>query len=487
MTKERRIQFYVWLSLLGAGCALAYASSIASPVPDFWGLAALVALTFLLELASTRLRGGESDGSLAFLSHIAGGLLFGAFWAGIVAGIASILSQVLRRKPAIKFLFNVSQSIISIVVASLVYKTLGGTTPPHYLLGGSEFSLRSVLPEVPAFFLGSFTFFMANSLMVSGAIAISSDKRFREVWRTNTLWVLGYDVFSSTLAIVVAWLYIRFNELGGAGRFGFLGVFVPVIAAKRFYAKLNQLQSLYDELDRAHERLEQNVREQLAMMVKAIEARDPYTSGHSRRVAAMSQAIATEYGLNLDHVEEIENAALLHDVGKIHAEFAPLLQKEGRLTQEEWEVMKTHAGKSAELVAMFASFRGNVERAVKHHHERWDGKGYPDGVVADAIPLGARVIMISDTIDAMTTDRPYRKALTFEAVVAELIKYKGVQFDPALVDVTVNSVTVRRLVSEPGFLVEEAHRRSVARTKSRQSDPLRSQRSFLDGIRTISR
>ena len=112
-------------------------------------------------------------------------------------------------------------------------------------------------------------------------------------------------------------------------------------------------------------------------------------------------------------MDEIENAALLHDVGKIHAEFAPLLSKEGRLTEEEWEIMKTHATKSAELVALFSRFQGNVFESVRWHHERWDGKGYPDGVSGDKIPLGARIIMISDTIDAMSTDRPYRKALSF--------------------------------------------------------------------------
>jgi HD-GYP domain-containing protein (c-di-GMP phosphodiesterase class II) len=130
-----------------------------------------------------------------------------------------------------------------------------------------------------------------------------------------------------------------------------------------------------------------------------------------------SRAIAADLGLRGNDLVDVETAALLHDVGKIHAEFAPLLQKEGKLSQEEWEIMKTHAARSAELVSLFSRFRGNVENCVRHHHERWDGKGYPDGLAADAIPIGARIIMISDTIDAMTTDRPYRKALTFDRSV----------------------------------------------------------------------
>ena len=144
--------------------------------------------------------------------------------------------------------------------------------------------------------------------------------------------------------------------------------------------------------------------------------------------------------------------------------------------------MKTHASKSAELVGLFSRFGGHVKSCVKSHHERWDGKGYPDGIANEAIPLGARIIMISDTIDAMTTDRPYRKALPFEKVIAELQKYRGTQFDPSVVDVTVSSVTVRRLVSDRDFLMEQSASRSAGMVRARPA--LRSQSSFLEAIRT---
>jgi HD-GYP domain-containing protein (c-di-GMP phosphodiesterase class II) len=148
--------------------------------------------------------------------------------------------------------------------------------------------------------------------------------------------------------------------------------------------------------------------------------------------------------------------------------------------------MKTHSIKSAELVGLFSRFQGPILSMVRHHHERWDGKGYPDGVSGSSIPLGARIIMVSDTIDAMTTDRPYRKALSFEKVVSELLKYRGIQFDPELVDVTVNSVTVRRLLSDTAFLAEQTGKpiRSVSRPLSRPA--LRSQNSFWDGVRNAT-
>jgi HD-GYP domain-containing protein (c-di-GMP phosphodiesterase class II) len=116
--------------------------------------------------------------------------------------------------------------------------------------------------------------------------------------------------------------------------------------------------------------------------------------------------------------------------------------------------MKTHSAKSAELVSLFSRFQGYVVSCVRHHHERWDGRGYPDGVAGETIPLGARIITIADTIDAMTTNRPYRGALPLEVVLAELNRGKRTQFDEALVELTINSVTVRRLISDPTQIPE---------------------------------
>jgi len=204
-----------------------------------------------------------------------------------------------------------------------------------------------------------------------------------------------------------------------------------------------------------YHRLQQNGRELLEVMVKAIEARDPYTSGHSIRVAALSRGIAAEMGLSTKNLEEVSSAGLLHDVGKIHEEFAPLLRKEDKLTDEEFALLQTHSIKSAELVGIITSFRGVIQAMVRSHHERWDGNGYPDGLEQEDIPLGSRIIMVSDTIDAMTTDRPYRKALPVETVIAELQRCRGTQFDPAIVDLAVSSLGIRRMISEAGGEQEE--------------------------------
>jgi HD-GYP domain-containing protein (c-di-GMP phosphodiesterase class II) len=482
MSAKFGIRGFVCLLAAMAVAALVVSANTSADFPGAWAFFVLWLAGFLTGTAVTRLRVGDASGSVAFIIALALAVLFGPFWAGVLTATTALCVQLFKKNEPIKIIFNVSQQVISVMAAAAVYSLLGGKNPPGFFLEASSVTLNHVLPTLLAFYVGSVAYFVINSASVSTAVALSSNRSPRDIWRANTVWVLGYDVSASTLSLLVAWLFVWFDSSAGIQRLGFLVIMLSIFAVRHLYGKLHALRHLYDELDQAYEKLEVNVREQLEMMVKSIEARDPYTSGHSRRVAALSKAIATDLGLEAKLADEIENAALLHDVGKIHAEFAPLLSKEGRLTAEEWEIMKTHATKSAELVALFSRFQGNVLESVRWHHERWDGKGYPDGIVGEAIPLGARIIMISDTIDAMSTDRPYRKALSFEKVTSELVKYRGIQFDPNLVDVTVNSVTVRRLVSDKDFLAEQTN--TIKSSSKKLARPaLRSQSSFWDGLR----
>jgi HD-GYP domain-containing protein (c-di-GMP phosphodiesterase class II) len=185
----------------------------------------------------------------------------------------------------------------------------------------------------------------------------------------------------------------------------------------------------------------------LQLMVASIEARDPYTSGHSQRVARYATVIARSAGLSEKAVVRASTAALLHDVGKIHEEFAVILRKPGALSDREFEVMKSHPIRSAELVGRVSQFADLVP-SVRAHHEAWNGAGYPDQLAGESIPLLARIIALADTIDAMTTSRPYRGALSVEAVRAELEKEKGRQFDPSLCDSILRVASWRTLSDE---------------------------------------
>ncbi|MDX2262928.1 MAG: HD-GYP domain-containing protein [Gemmatimonadales bacterium] len=471
MSQNRAVQRYVVAVATSAAILLAVLSVLPRPEVDYWALFSLGLVGCLLEISRTAKKSGSMAGSLVFIMHLAIGVALGAMWGAVTAAVITCITQAYARVSPLKIAFNVSERVASVGLAFGSYFLLGGKHPPKIFLpasGGIGVPFDVALREIAVFLAAAVVYFIANSIIVNTAVALSTKKHILSTWRSNTLWVLGYDIVASLMALAVAYVFVRFNNSEGVGRFGFVAVFLPFIAVRHVYGKLNTLEDVYRELDQAYDELALNVREQLSMMVKAIEARDPYTSGHSRRVCGLSRAIATDLGLPPEHIEEIENAALLHDVGKIHEEFAPLLQKEGKLTDEEWAVMKTHSAKSAELVSSFSRFQGYVVSCVRHHHERWDGRGYPDGIAGQEIPLGARIITIADTIDAMTTNRPYRNALPLEVVLSELNKGRSTQFDAELVELTVNSVTVRRLISDPS-LIPEHMPEPIARSRSKDA------------------
>ena len=166
----------------------------------------------------------------------------------------------------------------------------------------------------------------------------------------------------------------------------------------------------------------------LSALTSAIDAKDSYTRGHSERVTDLSMKLARELGIEKTEVEKIKLGGLLHDIGKIGIPEG-ILNKPGRLDNEEFEVIKSHPDLGVRIMGK-VEFLAGVVPIIRYHHERWDGKGYPEGLKGDEIPLLARVVSVVDTFDAMTTDRPYRKALSAEEALKEIHHCSGTQFDP---------------------------------------------------------
>ena len=169
----------------------------------------------------------------------------------------------------------------------------------------------------------------------------------------------------------------------------------------------------------------------------ALEAKDKYTSGHSQRVAETSVAIATELGMPQDSIEKIRLAGLIHDLGKIGVRES-VLNKPGRLTDEEFQHVKYHCEMGEHILTPIVEDE-EILKVVTHHHERYDGTGYPDGLKYEQIPLGARILAVADRYDAMTSERPYRKAMSDEAACAEIERGKRTQFDPEVADAFIKS------------------------------------------------
>ena len=186
-------------------------------------------------------------------------------------------------------------------------------------------------------------------------------------------------------------------------------------------------------LQKKHEYDRQFIEQTLKLFANTIEAKDVYTRGHSVRVSIYAKEIAKRLGLPEEEQMNIYYISLLHDIGKIGIKDS-ILTKPGRLDSEEYAIMKSHVIKSGEILSDFLSLPGATE-IVRHHHERYDGNGYPDQLKGECIPLFSRIICIADSFDAMTSDRCYRKQLTKEEVIAELKKNSGTQFDPKLVPI----------------------------------------------------
>jgi response regulator RpfG family c-di-GMP phosphodiesterase len=196
--------------------------------------------------------------------------------------------------------------------------------------------------------------------------------------------------------------------------------------------------------------LEETYRSTLEALGSAIDTRDLGTQAHSRRVRGYSLTIARAYGVPEADMRDLEHGVLLHDIGKIGIPDAILL-KPGPLTPAEWKIMRTHPTVGRDLVAKIPFLRGAVP-VVYHHHERWDGTGYPLGLKGEAIPLGARIFAVADAFDAMTFDRPYSRAIDLDSARAEIQRSAATHFDPGV---------VRSFVEVPLELLEEIRRRST--------------------------
>jgi len=166
----------------------------------------------------------------------------------------------------------------------------------------------------------------------------------------------------------------------------------------------------------------------MTVLLAAVEMKDRYSYGHSLREAGYAVALAEEMGLPKQQVEDIRRGALLHDIGKVFIS-QRILQKRDALCDDEFEAVKRHAALGADVVAKVKGLE-EVAKIVRHHHERFDGSGYPDGLADDRIPLGARVVAVVDAFGAMIEERPYRKMLTIEEALADLERGAGGQFDP---------------------------------------------------------
>jgi len=300
-----------------------------------------------------------------------------------------------------KALFNGAQLTISVCAAWLVYRQSGGTliladSPEHFLPLG----------------FAALTYFAINTLAVSTVLALQRRTSIIDMWLNNFKWTVPNYLAQTPLGFLMAVIYRQISWW--AVTFVMLPLFIAYSAYK-----------LYMNMQKEHLSI-------IQALAAAVEARDPYTEKHSQRMAEYAMKTARELGLSIYSTEIIRYAAILHDIGKIGVS-DEILSKSDSLNTEEWDEIKKHSTIGAEILAQINSF-SEVSRLVYHHHERYNGTGYPQRLQGENIPLGSRIIAVIDAYDAMISHRPYRKAYSKEEAIAELKRCAGKQFDKKVVE-----------------------------------------------------
>lgn len=397
----------IYLSILLILAVVIYVSLIFNyDIPNykmllFWGILSIIVESLLILMPDNSV--GVSVGyAINIATIIVGG--------PIIAATSSALGFLFRcpkingrgfvhalNTPFYKVAFNISQSIIVTSTISWIY-----------LLAGGEVGRFLLLPTFLILLLGV----VLNTMIISGFLAALNKQRFVRVWVSNIRGTFPSSIAVGTMGIIVALAYI------GYGYGAVILFFGPLLLARYSFRLYIEMRNLYISTIQA--------------LNKTLEAKDPYTSGHAARVEQFAVELSEAYNLPYDKVQNIKTAAILHDIGKIGINDS-ILNKASKLTQEEYLNIMQHPSIGAEIICK-VDFLKNVTDIVKYHHERYDGKGYPDGLSGNDIPIEACILTIADSYDAMTTDRPYRKALTQEQALEEIRINAGTQFHPLLAE-----------------------------------------------------
>jgi putative nucleotidyltransferase with HDIG domain len=335
-------------------------------------------------------------------------VLLGPAAAVLVEAIASFFTEVIvQRRAAVKYAFNVPLLITTVGAAGVAYWSF----PQEWI------RLDSPLFLVPLG-VASVVYYLVNTISVSLVIALRATKGFFHIWKQNYMWTFFHIFAFIPIGAIIALVYTAY------GKWTLLLFLVPVFLARYSF-------KLYIEMKEAHINT-------VAALTSAIDANDPYTHGHSYRVSRYALRVGRALGLPARDLEILEYGALLHDIGKIAIKHDILLKKE-RLTDQEFLSLKQHPTVGADIVENLKFLR-EAAVLVRYHHEQPNGRGYPEGLKGHDIPLGARIILVCDAFDAMTSDRPYRKGLPVEQVTAQIEKFRGEQFDAEIAGIVLDLV-----------------------------------------------
>ena len=390
-----------------------------NPVSTEWVFLAL--LTLLSGSFTVKVPGLQARISVSETFVFTSVLLFGTSAGTLTVALDTLVATLAARRKApqapLRILFNLASAALSIWIAGGLFYTISGLEP----LSVNAAPLPLILGPLVAM---TAAYFILNSALVAVALSFEKGHPAFSIWRRNFLWLsVNYFGGASVAALLVS--YTKTVDITA------FSIIVPLVVIsyltyKTSLGRVEDANKHVDEMKRLH-------LSTIETLATAIDAKDQVTHGHIRRVQQHTLGLARAIGVtDSNQLSAIEAAALLHDLGKLVVP-EHILNKPGKLTAGEFERMKLHAGVGADILSSIR-FPYPVVPIVRHHHENWDGTGYPDGLRGTQIPLGARILSVVDCFDALTSDRPYRARLSDEEAIAILMARRGTMYDPLVVD-----------------------------------------------------
>jgi diguanylate cyclase (GGDEF)-like protein/putative nucleotidyltransferase with HDIG domain len=424
LSLSRRLALFVGIVSF-VGVAAGVFGAVFGTSTDWIGMIALVALVGAGQALALEVDDGSI--SVSAVGSIAGAALFGPRAALAIALTIAAVEWSARRSPFHYVVFNVGTLTLSSLAAAAVFTA------------GFSGDLGKFVYVAAGIAAGA-TYFGVNMSLLSAVVAIEGHERWWAVFRERFAWLATHYLVYGFIGGVI-WVG---HETAGLWA---LAVFaVPLLlmrktqeaylrhtqrSAQKLRAAAETIQTQNVSLEHANRLLRERSTAAMESLSATVDARDAYTAGHSRRVQQLALAIGRELSLSQAELDLLGHAALFHDIGKLAIPDAILL-KPASLTEEEWELMQRHADEGARIIDRLG-FLNDAVPAIRHHHERFDGTGYPDGLKGEEIPLGARIIHVADALDSMLTTRIYRAARPAAEALDELRRAAGTQFCPRCV------------------------------------------------------
>ena len=394
------------------------------PLQSWLGLLGFTVLLVLLEWYSIDLYTKHTSLSTSAVPILAGTLLFGPYASFVLSMAYAISTGIKHRSPFNRLIFNFSnQLIVGMIYTTIIYLT------------GKPFIESPTLTQLILAVIAAVIVYGVNTGLISIGVHLDTHQSAFSFWKEQYSWlfplyvgmgivaaafVFGYkyDPLIGSLLVIVPLLLLRVSQVQYVNRTRGM--------VRELRVKNTALEKYTDEITKLNDGL-------LDTLAEIIDLRDPYVLGHSRGVSEFATKLAKRLGLHEKQVELVRKGSLLHDIGKLGISQG-ILSKPSRLTPEEYKIIKTHPTIGASLLAKSPHLRSLIP-IVDQHHEFYNGKGYPAGLSGNQISIEARIVSVADAVEAMSSDRPYRKALPVEYMIKELQRCSGTQFDPRIADV----------------------------------------------------